>query len=207
MRAQGDQPTNRNQRAPTEVALRGDPVEAGAADPEAASAGYYSHRMPSPSRTPSGGRSGRSIRWGAVALGAMAFVVAIRSGWSDVPRERQAVERRGDVPAAALAMRRPCSAFASRPIWTWPTWRPPGPPSTAISRPCAARAPCRSNDCAGPRPRRRWCASVARACSAASALALARLLVLQQARNPRLYTERALWEEPFATPSAWRLTN
>ena len=141
------------------------------------------------------GRSGRAIRWSAVALGAMAFVVAIRSGWSDAAERRAlSVEaiRLGIGDAATLQRIRFTPDLDLAHLAT---------ARTALDRDLQAMR--------GARPvsleRLRWAEATAavvrerrpRFFEAASTLALARLLVLQQTRDPRLYTERALWEEPL----------
>lgn len=141
------------------------------------------------------GRSSRAIRWGAVALGATAFVVAIWSGWND------AAERRA-LSAEAIRLGVGDAATLQRIRFT---------PDLDLAQLATARAAL-DRDLQAVRAARpvslerlRWAEATAavvrdrrpRFFEAASTLALARLLVLQQTRDPRLYTERALWEEPL----------
>jgi hypothetical protein len=135
------------------------------------------------------------MRWSAVALGAMAFVVAITTGWRD------AAERRA-LSAEAIRLGVGDAATLQRIRFM---------PDLDLARLATTRAAL-DRDLQAVRSARpvslerlRWAEATAalvrdhrpRFFEAASTLALARLLVLQQTRDPRLYTERALWEEPL----------
>jgi hypothetical protein len=145
---------------------------------------------------PAGGTRATGLRVAALALAAVGLAVAVQ-GWSDARGRRILLQeaRRFDLAEPGTAL-----------VHTLRFAPDLDDARLALARTALASELKELRQAGHASPERlRWAeklserAYAGRASSfeAASTLALARLLGLQQARDPRLYTERALWEEPL----------